>query len=179
MTRINLIPVTELADQHLMAEYRELPRVFGAVRKHVQEGKRKSSFKINSTYLLGTGHVTFFYDKLLFLKQRHEDLVTECLRRGIKITNTAINSISDLPAEFCNDYNPTESEIKLSRDRIIEKLLMKPTWYKYTDVEFPQYYIDILKSYISTDKESTVQLNNMDDEYENIERQIKEEMNNY
>lgn len=27
MTRINVIPVSELSDQHLIAEYRELPRV--------------------------------------------------------------------------------------------------------------------------------------------------------
>jgi deoxyribonuclease (pyrimidine dimer) len=144
MTRINLVPVTELADQHLLAEYRELPRVFGAVRKHVRDGKTINCFKINSTYILGTGHVTFFYDKILYLKQRHEDLVTECLRRGIKITNTAVNSISDLPEEFCNDYNPTTSEIELSRARIIEKLVMKPSWYKYTDTMKPKYYSDLL-----------------------------------
>lgn len=35
MTRINLTLVSELTDQHLIAEYRELPRVFGIVRKHV------------------------------------------------------------------------------------------------------------------------------------------------
>ena len=45
MTRINLTLVSELADQHLMAEYRELPRVFGAVRKHVQNGKRCLTLK--------------------------------------------------------------------------------------------------------------------------------------
>lgn len=33
MTRINLTLVSELTDQHLMAEYRELPRVFGASPK--------------------------------------------------------------------------------------------------------------------------------------------------
>lgn len=53
MTRINLTLVSELADQHLMAEYRELPRVFGAVRKHVQNGKKVSDFKIPSSFLLG------------------------------------------------------------------------------------------------------------------------------
>jgi len=31
MTRINLLPVKELSDQHLMAEYRELPRIVNAV----------------------------------------------------------------------------------------------------------------------------------------------------
>ena len=28
MTRINCVPVTELHDRHLVAEYRELPRCF-------------------------------------------------------------------------------------------------------------------------------------------------------
>ena len=144
MTRINLVPVKELADQHLMAEYRELPRVFGAVRKHVQDGKAKSSFKINNTYILGTGHVTFFYDKLLYLKNRHKALVTECLRRGININNTEVNDISDLPLEFCNNYEPTDNEISISRERIIEKLVMKPSWYKYTSTEKPKYYQKLL-----------------------------------
>ncbi|WPK18563.1 endonuclease [Salmonella phage SD-2_S15] len=135
MTRINLVHVKELADQHLMAEYRELPRVFGAVQKHVQARKRVRDFKINSTYLLGSGHVTFFYDKLLYLQKRHIDIVNECLRRGMKIQNTEVNDISSFPAEFCNDYVPSESEIKTSRERLIEKLQMKPKWYKFTDVE--------------------------------------------
>lgn len=48
MTRINVVPVFELSDQHLMAEYRELPRVIKQ--------------KINTTdaprlYKLGLGHV--------------------------------------------------------------------------------------------------------------------------
>ncbi|ELW0836455.1 pyrimidine dimer DNA glycosylase/endonuclease V [Escherichia coli] len=158
MTRINLVHVKELADQHLMAEYRELPRVFGAVQKHVQARKRVRDFKINSTYLLGSGHVTFFYNKLLYLQKRHIEIVNECLRRGMKIQNIELNDISGFPAEFCNDYVPSESEIKMSRERLIEKLQMKPTWYKFTDVECPQYVKDMLNE---------------------IEEQIKDEMNNY
>ena len=146
MTRINLVHVHELADQHLMAEYRELPRVFGAVRKHVQDGKRVTDFKINSTYLLGTGHVTFFYNKLLYLQKRHIDIVNECLRRGMKIQNIETNDISDLPAAFCMDYNPLPHEIDISRSRLIEKLLAKPQWYKFTDVHLPKYYKDMLNS---------------------------------
>lgn len=48
MTRINVIPVEELSDQHLIAEYRELPRVL------------KQNININDapeTYKLETGHV--------------------------------------------------------------------------------------------------------------------------
>lgn len=171
MTRINLVHVKELADQHLMAEYRELPRVFGAVRKHVHARKRVRDFKINSTYQLGSGHVTFFYDKLLYLQKRHIDIVNECLRRGMKIQNTEVNDISSFPAEFCNDYVPSESEIKMSRDRLIEKLQMKPTWYKFTDVERPQYVKDIQD--VSSNIESST------DMLDEIEEQIKNEMNNY
>ena len=144
MTRINLVHVKELADQHLIAEYRELPRVFGAVKKHVQDGKRITDFKINSTYILGTGHVTFFYNKLLYLKKRHIDIVNECLRRGMNIQNIESNDISSFPIEFCNDYVPTDLEIYTSRQRLIEKLKMKPMWYKYTFVDLPDYYVDMI-----------------------------------
>lgn len=144
MTRINLVLVQELADQHLMAEYRELPRVFGAVRKHVQVGKRVRDFKISSTYILGTGHVTFFYDKLAYLQKRHIEIVNECIRRGINIQNIESNDISDLPAEFCMDYSPSPQEVEISRSRLIEKLMMRPQWYKFTAVERPQYFKDMI-----------------------------------
>ena len=32
MTRINCVPVEELTDKHLGAEYRELPRLFGQIQ---------------------------------------------------------------------------------------------------------------------------------------------------
>ncbi|AXC39011.1 UNVERIFIED_ORG: endonuclease [Escherichia phage CMSTMSU] len=144
MTRINLVHVKELADQHLMAEYRELPRVFGAVQKHVQARKRVRDFKINSTYLLGSGHVTFFYNKLLYLQKRHIEIVNECLRRGMKIQNIELNDISGFLRSFA-DYVPSDSEIKMSRERLIEKLQMKPKWYKFTDVELPEYYTEMIK----------------------------------
>lgn len=132
MTRINLVHVKELADQHLMAEYRELPRIFGAVRKHVQTGKKVKDFKIPPYYVLGKGHVTFFYDKLKFLANRHYDLVLECLRRGINISNTGINDISDIPAEWCGEYLPDNQEIEVSRSRIREKVQAKPDFYRWT-----------------------------------------------
>ena len=34
MTRINLVPVEELSNQHLMAEYRELPRIPNAIKSN-------------------------------------------------------------------------------------------------------------------------------------------------
>lgn len=131
MTRINLTLVSELTDQHLMAEYRELPRVFGAVRKHVQNGKRVKDFKISPTFILGAGHVTFFYDKLEFLRLRQIELITECLKRGFKIKDTTVQDISDIPVEFRNNYVPSEAAIAISQARLDEKIAQRPTWYKY------------------------------------------------
>lgn len=34
MTRVNVIPVEELHDKHLIAEYREIPRIVNLVRKN-------------------------------------------------------------------------------------------------------------------------------------------------
>lgn len=48
MTRINLVPVEELADQHLLAEYRELPRCLN------KPTRSPSDFPV---YVLGKGHV--------------------------------------------------------------------------------------------------------------------------
>ncbi|WWP52207.1 endonuclease V N-glycosylase UV repair enzyme [Enterobacter phage ZX14] len=131
MTRINLTLVSELADQHLMAEYRELPRVFGAVRKHVQNGKKLKDFKISSVFILGTGHVTFFYDKLEFLRKRQIDLIAECLKRGFKIQDITVQDISDIPVEFRNDYVPTPDALKISQARLDEKIAQRPQWYKH------------------------------------------------
>ncbi|WJZ28001.1 endonuclease V N-glycosylase UV repair enzyme [Serratia phage 92A1] len=131
MTRINLTLVSELADQHLMAEYRELPRVFGAVRKHVQNGKQIKDFKIAPEFLLGSGHVTFFYDKLEFLRQRQIALIAECLKRGFNIKDTTVQDITDIPAIWRNDYKPSPTAIALSQARLDEKIAMKPGWYKY------------------------------------------------
>ena len=39
MTRINLINPEKLTDQHLLAEYRELPRIFWILRKKISENK--------------------------------------------------------------------------------------------------------------------------------------------
>ena len=140
MTRINLVPVQELADQHLFAEYRELPRVFGKVREHISKGRKINDLNIPSSFVLGKGHMAFFYNKLKFLVDRHSSIVKECLRRGINISNTDLNDISDLPEKYCNDYYPTLQEIEISKARLIEKYKMKPQWYKFTDVVIPEFY---------------------------------------
>jgi len=131
MTRINIVPPEELTDQHLMREYQELPRILGLVRKALAKGKTPADFKIASDYLLGAGHVTFFYDKLSFLKKRQDSLIAELIRRKYNIAHRDGLDLSGIPIEWINDYSPTAMALSLSRARILEKIMMKPDWYKY------------------------------------------------
>lgn len=131
MTRINLIDVELLSDQHLFAEYRELPRVMGDVRALVSKGKSVRDVKFPSSFVLGKGHMTFFYNKLEFLVKRHQRLVEECIARGNKITNVKPLDVSDIPIEWCNDYTPCNDEVRLSNSRLIERIGEKPSFYKW------------------------------------------------
>lgn len=124
MTRINLIPVDELSDQHLMAEYRELPRMADFARKTV-----KKPTDIPVTFTLNKGHMTFFLDKAEFLEDRHRDIVEELKRRGF---NLKLNSPFVMERRFKQkQWKPSGTEIEISRQRIDEKLLMKPDFYTW------------------------------------------------
>ena len=73
MTRINLVPPSELCDQHLLAEHRELTRIPNAVAKGKFHLKGQPA-----EYKLGEGHVRFFFNKMAFLKKRYDALHAEC-----------------------------------------------------------------------------------------------------
>lgn len=133
MTRINLVDPSELMDQHLIREYGELPRIFGNVMRAVESGKSPRHFKIPSKFVLGTGHMTFFYNKLLFLEKRYDAIVQECVRRDVNITFPYLKSEfrEKIPSVWWGDYTPTNEAIALSIARIQEKLDMRPGWYRH------------------------------------------------
>ena len=115
MTRINLIPVEELHYKHLVAEYRELPRVVDLARKLSPKEKVP-------TFRMGTGHVKFFYDKILFLKNRQDQLIAEMIKRGYEPNFTSTEKFLDVDPALLNDWTPSEKDIAISRARIEEKL---------------------------------------------------------
>lgn len=124
MTRINTIDPKMLHTKHLVAEYRELPRIFGLVEYAIQ---KKLDYKKNmpKDYVLGKGHVTFFYDKLDYLAKRHEKLVQEMIERGYKPNYTG--SLKELwkdkiPERMWNDYTPTSHAIEINQERINQRL---------------------------------------------------------
>ena len=134
MTRINCIPVSELTDKHLLAEYRELPRISQlswdwAMKNKLITDKLDSytvyhevfiKTNLPQTYRLGTGHVKFFYDKGEYLKRRFEDeIVPEMQRRGFKTNFTKYRTHPD---RFNRDWKPDEDAMELNRQRIKERL---------------------------------------------------------
>jgi deoxyribonuclease (pyrimidine dimer) len=118
MTRINCIPVYELVDKHLVAEYREI----GRLAKHAaQKYASKPQFEPPATYRLGKGHMDFFVDKGLWLANRHSELVAEMRKRGFTV------NFPDYPAhihpmEWLGDWEPTEEAMEINRKRIKERL---------------------------------------------------------
>lgn len=120
MTRINCVPVEELSDQHLLAEYRELPRVFALARPDP---------KAPAEYTLGAGHVRFFYSRTGYLSRRQGELIAECLRRGFDIAHrTPPAPIPGLDA----DWEPDDRALAINRARIRERLDARPGFYRFT-----------------------------------------------
>jgi deoxyribonuclease (pyrimidine dimer) len=121
MTRVNVVDPSELSRQHLIAEYREIPRIVSYTRKLLE---KYNSFQIleqvPSIYRLGEGHVKFFSNKLLFIKNRHDLLKLEGIKRGYDLSSITID-IDKIPVGLCKDYQPTQEAIEINRNRIKER----------------------------------------------------------
>lgn len=125
MTRINLVPPSELTDKHLLAEYRELPRVYSlALKRHRRWPIHQSFADCPSKFKLGKGHMLFFVNKLSFLHRRHLEIIGVMLDRGFKprFTGKLPAGVADLPECYFGNYTPTHEAIELSRARINERL---------------------------------------------------------
>ena len=123
MTRINCIPVQELTDKHLGAEYRELPRLFNQIRKAIERGESPDDPRNPTEYKLGKGHTRFFYNKAGWLARRYLQLVKECERRGRVVNFPTYPQFSnEFPVEWWNYWEPTPEAMELNRQRIKERL---------------------------------------------------------
>ena len=122
MTRINLTQPKELYYKFLLAELRELPRIFSYVEKHGIPKDIPKEFKLNA------GHIKFFTIRLKFLFERYCLLYYEAQQRGYNINYT----ITDLYNKYSYlitskeqiDYNPTIKDIQTSQERLNNKLLL-------------------------------------------------------
>jgi deoxyribonuclease (pyrimidine dimer) len=130
MTRINVIPVEELTQQHLAGEWKEICRVFTLVRNLKDRGINKYNFhkkiKQPSDYTLGTGHVYFFYTHLGYVLKRIDQLHKEMLARGYSPNRIPEHElIAGIDSFYLNDYNPTPEALQINRERIALRLANK------------------------------------------------------
>lgn len=120
MTRINVgIPPKQLTREHLIAEHREIKRVPNVISKGKYNLKDQPK-----EFTLGTGHVKFFYDKLGYLKQRYEEIYSECRERGYNVTYYG-DAWDNVPKHLMGEYTPTKRDIEIITQRINEKLKAK------------------------------------------------------
>ena len=139
MTRVNTIEPQDISDQALMAFYRELPMIHGALnrslRKWFECGRTIVSadeLGIPPTYRLNAGHVKFFYDKKQYLATQWNLLIKELAARKYNIdpVGRTVNwSIFDHVEQTA--WSPDSVAHKINIDRLVERLYRRPDWYTY------------------------------------------------
>lgn len=136
MTRINTIDPSDLLDQHLFAEYREITRISSLARPLSDYGH----------YTMGTGHMKFFYNKGAFLASRLLDVRKEMDVRNLwnytpKFYSAHANGLNET-------WLPTPLAHVCNLVRLCEKLDDKPTFYKYYGKPVdPEHYRSLIPKY--------------------------------
>lgn len=134
MTRVNLVPVGELANQHAFAEWREIRHIPKSLARSLNtQSIEKILKKIPKEFTLNTGHVLFFYDKGAYLRKRYEQLTEELIARGYNINRDAKFDPDDImfDPQWNGDYKPDERAFTIIRERIAEKIALRPKFYKW------------------------------------------------
>lgn len=127
--RINCIPVDLLADVHAFAEWRELKILPKSLLRSKNSKNGLDMNKISEHYTLNTGHGYFFYDKLSYIYKRSIQLKEELEKRGYNLGESDI-LVLNIPG-LMNDWVPTPRDMNVSLERITQKIMMKPEWYRY------------------------------------------------
>ena len=131
MTRINLVDPKELADQHLVAEYRELFMVGPALQRSLRS--KNGVTDIPENFTLNKGHVKFFYNKGKYLNNRYNKLIAEMKNRGMNPNPARKFKREQWPDELYNDWQPNDSDKDIVKQRIQQKISEKSGWYKWSN----------------------------------------------
>lgn len=131
MTRINAnISPKHLHRRHLIAEYREITMVPAALRRSLMTRTASAIRKgIPEKFTLNKGHVTFFFDKMEFLRKRFEALCDEIEARGYKCDRGRAVAFGGFDPEFNTDWLATARDNELVWERIELRMAQKPHLY--------------------------------------------------
>ena len=135
MTRINIVEPSELTDQHLIAEYREIFMVGGSLNRTLNSKVGYRESKVPKRYTLNSGHVYFFYNKGKYLHNRYKELIDEMKKRGFNPDKSRVFPTKVFKDNgLYNDWMPNINDYKIIRQRIEERISAKPNWYRKTNV---------------------------------------------
>jgi deoxyribonuclease (pyrimidine dimer) len=124
MTRINCCSPQDLSRQHLIAEYRELPRIFGLVKAAIIRGEKPNDPRNPTSYTLGKGHCRFFYPRLQYLVDRQRSLIAEMRTRGYAPTfdeGTISELTTGIPRDWMGEWQPDAVAVAINIARILER----------------------------------------------------------
>ena len=120
MARINVgVDPKLLSDQHLVAESVEITMITGALRKdgYVIKGVVPEKFP------MGTGHINFFKNKLLYLKRRLREVNNQMRERNFN-PGTRID-LEEFPLNLHGDWAPTLEDSLILRARVADRLITR------------------------------------------------------
>ena len=117
MVRVNILEPRALSDQHLIAEYSEILRLLGYVRKHREVSSEGAHFLKRP--------VKYFSDKLAYLGKRHALLRAEAQRRGFNCR--IIPDMECYPKRRKQEFKPNAKQVREIKARITLRL-RNPPW---------------------------------------------------
>ena len=116
MTRINVgIHPKELPSKLLLAEHREIKTIPNCIKIG-----RFNFENIHNEFTLGKGHVSFFYNKIGYLKNRYNLIYDECIARGFNVTPYH-SCFEDVHPKYMNDYVERDIDRLIIKERIESK----------------------------------------------------------
>lgn len=126
-----------LLDQHLFVAYREVTRISSLARV---------AHDAPAEYVLGTGHMKFFFDKGAFLVKQCAELYQACVERGYNATEKHYKPHGP---GLDNDWQPDFKATCANLMRLQERLNDNPGFYTYKGKPASKnYYYDILISLV-------------------------------
>ena len=121
MTRIIIgIAVTDLTDEHLLAEHREIKRVCYRFKERLQ----KNAFAdVPKTFRLGNGHELYFITRPQVTLLRYTALYNECKARNFMVDDYSSNWDIYQQHPFTPDsHKTTTHDAHIVARRIVEKI---------------------------------------------------------
>lgn len=138
MVRINLIEPSKLSDQHLIAEYREILLLFGYYRKHHfirPSNDHKQPMR-------------FYHNKILYLITRFFEIKEEMLKRQFKPIKDIKFCIHTMAKPRRNYFEPNEIQVLEIKQRILQRINERPTWYRYYgEHKSPEFFENLMQNH--------------------------------